>query len=144
MIRAVVQQEAFDAGQELIRLGRNGAVASFTGHVRGEGGLVEMSLEHYPGMTEAALNTLAEAAMRRWPLAAVTIIHRIGALAPSEPIVFVGTASAHRAAALESCAFLIDRLKTDAPFWKKERFSDGREQWVEARATDDEAAARWD
>lgn len=144
MIRVAVQTEDFDPGAEIAALGAAGGVATFIGHVRGDGGLVDMTLEHYPGMTQKALSALASTAMERWPLNAVTLIHRVGALAPGERIVFVGTASAHRAAALEACAFLIDRLKTDAPFWKKERFSDGRNDWVAARATDEEAAARWD
>jgi molybdopterin synthase catalytic subunit len=102
-----------------------------------------MTLEHYPAMTERALQALAGSAAARWPLSAVTIIHRVGELMPGDQIVFVGTASAHRAAALESCAYLIDRLKTNAPFWKSERFADGTTEWVEARGSDDDAAARW-
>lgn len=144
MIRIAVQADDFDPGLEIGALGAAGAVASFIGHVRGDGGLIEMNLEHYPGMTDAALSRLADTAMERWPLAAVSLIHRIGPLHPGERIVFVGAASAHRAAALEACAYLIDRLKTDAPFWKKERFSDGRDTWVAARAADEEASARWD
>jgi molybdopterin synthase catalytic subunit len=144
MKRVAVQSEDFDPGAELLSLGASGAVASFVGHVRGGGGLLNMTLEHYPGMTETSLNALADEACSRWPLDAVSIIHRIGLLAPGERIVLVGTASAHRAAALEACAFLIDRLKTDAPFWKREAFADGRKQWVAARDGDDSAAARWD
>ena len=145
MIRIAVQSENFDPGAELARLEAlgGGAVASFTGLVRGGGGLTRLTLEQYPAMTEAALRALADQASTRWPLAGVTIIHRVGALAPGERIVFVGTASAHRAAALEACAFLIDRLKTDAPFWKHETFADGRNGWVEARGSDDAAAERW-
>jgi molybdopterin synthase catalytic subunit len=140
-----IQHEVFDVGAELARLEAfgSGAVASFTGLVRGDGGLSALTLEHYPGMTEAALQRLAEAAKSRWTLDGVTIIHRIGAMTPGERIVFVGTASPHRAAALEACSFLIDRLKTEAPFWKQERFADGRVLWVEPRASDDDAAARW-
>lgn len=141
-----VQPEDFDPGAlsaALEALG-GGGVATFTGLVRGEGGLAELRLDHYPGMTEAALAELAEAAATRWPLAGVTVVHRVGALAPGARIVFVGTASRHRAAALESCAFLIDALKTRAPFWKQERFADGTSRWVEARVADDAAAARWD
>ena len=143
MIR--IQSETFDPGAELARLEALGvgAVASFTGLVRGDGGLTLLTLEHYPAMTEAALQLLVDQAKARWPLAGVTIIHRVGALAPGERIVVVGTASAHRAAALEACAFLIDRLKTDAPFWKRETFADGRNGWLEARSSDDAAAARW-
>lgn len=146
MKRVEIQTATFDVGTELARLEAlgGGAVASFTGLVRGDGGLSELTLEHYPGMTEAALQGLADIAMSRWALEGVTIIHRVGAMAPSERIVFVGTASPHRAAALEACSFLIDRLKTDAPFWKQERFADGNSQWVEPRDSDDMAAARWD
>jgi molybdopterin synthase catalytic subunit len=145
MTRIAVQREDFDVGIELARLEGfgNGAVASFTGLVRGKGGLSELTLEHYPGMTEAVLQGLADAAAVRWALDGVTIIHRIGAMAPGERIVFVGTASPHRAAAIEACSFLIDRLKTDAPFWKQERFVDGHVLWVEARESDNDAAARW-
>ena len=145
MIRISVRRERFDVGVELARLEAlgSGAVANFTGLVRNDGGLIELTLEHYPGMTEAALQALAEAAKSRWSLDGVTIIHRIGAMAVGERIVFVGTASPHRAAALEACSFLIDRLKIDAPFWKQERFADGRVLWVEPRGSDDAAAARW-
>jgi molybdopterin synthase catalytic subunit len=145
MIRVSVQQEDFDTGAELGALGRGdaGAVASFTGHVRGAGGLTSMTLEHYPAMTQRALEVLVATAQQRWPLSGATLIHRVGTLMPGDRIVLVGTASAHRAAALESCAFLIDRLKTDAPFWKRERFADGRDHWVEARNADDVAASRW-
>lgn len=136
----------FDAGAEIASLsaGGVGAVSSFVGVVRGDGALAALTLEHYPGMTEAALLTLAEQAAERWSLHGIVIHHRVGRLVPGEQIVFVGTASAHRHAALEACAYLIDRLKTDAPFWKRESFNDGREQWVEPRAADDSAAARWD
>lgn len=144
MRRISVQSEDFDPGAELDRLqgADAGAVASFTGIVRGDDGVEALTLEHYPGMTERALADLVEAAMTRWPLSAVTIIHRIGTLPKGARIVFVGTASAHRAAALEACAFLIDRLKTDAPFWKKEHGRAG-DRWVETRATDAAAADRW-
>jgi molybdopterin synthase catalytic subunit len=145
MIIVRVSPEDFDFGAEVARLSGDGTggVATFIGVVRGGNSLVSMTLEHYPAMTERALKTLAESAVERWPLSAVTIIHRVGELTPGDQIVFVGTASAHRAAALESCAYLIDRLKIDAPFWKSERFADGRAEWVEARGSDDEAAARW-
>jgi molybdopterin synthase catalytic subunit len=146
MIEARVQTSDFDGGAEIARLEAlaPGAVASFTGLVRGDGGLVEMVLEHYPAMTEKALRSIAEEATSRWPLAGLTVIHRHGSLRPGERIVFVGTASSHRAAALEACAFLIDWLKTRAPFWKSERFADGKARWVEARDEDDAAAARWE
>ena len=145
MKRVLVQSADFDPGSELAALGAlgPGGVASFVGHVRGGDGLVAMTLEHYPAMTAAALETLAGEAAARWRLDGVTLIHRIGRLTPGERIVFVGTASRHRAAALEACAFLIDRLKTETPFWKKEDFADGRSAWVEARTSDDAAARRW-
>ncbi len=139
-----VQNESFDVGAELARLEAlgGGAVASFTGLVRGEAGAT-LTLDHYPGMTEKALVTLADQAETRWSLNGLIIIHRVGILAAGARIVLVATGSAHRADALEACAYLIDRLKTDAPFWKKERGLDGMENWVEAREGDDEAAARW-
>ena len=145
MIRVLVQREDFDTGTELAALQTAdvGAVASFTGIVRGTGGLQSMLLEHYPGMTEVALETLAGEAQSKWPVSGITIIHRVGCLCPGDRIVFVGTASAHRAAALDACAFLIDTLKTQAPFWKKETFTDGRAQWVDARDGDVAASARW-
>jgi molybdopterin synthase catalytic subunit len=144
MIRDIrIQQANFDPGAELARVETSGAVASFTGLVRGDGGLTTMTLEHYPGMTEAALVAIAAEAEARWLLTGLILVHRIGQLAPGNRIVLVATASPHRAAALEACAFLIDRLKTDAPFWKKESFADGRENWVDARESDDEAAGRW-
>jgi len=145
MIEVRVQQEEFDPAIELARLEAlgGGAVASFTGLVRGDGGLLAMTLEHYPAMTESALRAIAEEAARRWPLAGTILIHRHGRLVPGERIVFVGTASSHRGAALESCAFLIDWLKTDAPFWKREEWADGSARWVEAKSVDDAAKARW-
>ena len=145
MIRVTVAEEVFDPGAEIAAIARHGvgAVASFVGFVRGSDGLVALTLEHYPAMTQAALNRLAECAMSRWQLHAVTLHHRTGRLAVGDEIVFVGTGAAHRGAALESCAFLIDRLKTDAPFWKRESFADGREVWVEARDGDLQVASRW-
>ncbi len=143
MIR--VCSEPFDVGAMMAALGTKGVggVASFVGVVRSDGGLTALTLEHYPGMTEAALEALATEATSRWSLSGVAIHHRVGQLVPGEQIVFVGTAAPHRHAALEACAFLIDRLKTDAPFWKRESFADGRETWVEARAGDAPAALRW-
>jgi molybdopterin synthase catalytic subunit len=145
MIDVRVAPDPFDAGAEMERLAQAGVggIASFIGVVRGEGGLTALTLDHYPAMTQMALKALAESAQVRWDLTAITLIHRVGSMVPGERIVFVGTASAHRAAALESCAFLIDRLKTEAPFWKRETFEDGRVEWVEGRASDDAAAARW-
>lgn len=144
-----VQREAFDLGAEFTKLiaGRHeiGGVVSFVGLVRDvPGGLTALTLEHYPGMTERQLGEIEAEAKRRWQLDASLIIHRYGRLELGEPIVLVLTASAHRQAALEACAFLIDWLKTKAPFWKQEEASDGSERWVAARADDDQAARRWD
>jgi molybdopterin synthase catalytic subunit len=143
-----VQQQTFDIGAELAALsgGRTdiGAIASFVGLVRAHGGepITAMTLEHYPGMTEKKLAEIEAEAQTRWPLQASLIVHRYGRMLPGEPIVLVATASAHRAAALEACAFLIDWLKTQAPFWKLEETAVAS-RWVEARSADDEAAARW-
>ena len=144
-IRILVQAGDIDVGAELARLEARGggAVASFTGIVRGGGGLAALELEHHPGLTEAMMTRIAEEAAGRWPLLGVTAIHRHGKLLPGERIVLAAAASPHRAAALEATHFLIDWLKTGAPFWKKEYFADGSSRWVEARADDDEAAARW-
>ncbi|WP_132907693.1 molybdenum cofactor biosynthesis protein MoaE [Sphingomonas sp. BK235] len=142
MIRVLVSPAAIDLAAELAGIERDGAVASFTGLVRGDDGVATLELEHYPGATEAALERLAATARARWSLTAATIVHRVGAMAPGERIVFVGTCAPHRGAALEACAYLIDRLKTDAPFWKRETVGD-RSRWVEARDGDDAAAARW-
>jgi molybdopterin synthase catalytic subunit len=120
-----------------------GAIATFTGLVRDDGGMTAMTLEHYPGMTEKALEALADEALVRWPLLGVVLIHRYGELRPGDRIVHVACGSSHRAAALEACAFLIDRLKTDAPFWKSEQRKDGSAEWVEAKTSDDESADRW-
>jgi molybdopterin synthase catalytic subunit len=148
MIR--VQREDFDAGAELAALtaGRTdvGGVASFIGLVRDMAGGAEvgaMTLEHYPGMTEKKLAEIEAEAQRRWSLLATLIIHRYGRLEPGDRIVLVATASPHRQAALEACAFLIDWLKTKAPFWKLEERA-GKSCWVEAKDHDDEAARRWD
>jgi len=141
-----VQAEDFDPGAELAALERlgGGGVASFTGIVRGGGGLRALVLEHHPAMTGKAMRAIAEDAAGRWPLLGITLIHRHGPLAPGARIVLVAAASPHRAAALEATAFLIDWLKTRAPFWKQEVYDDGRSAWVEARAEDDRAAERWD
>jgi len=143
----LVQAGPFDLAAESAALtaGRVdvGGLASFVGLCRADDGLAALVLEHYPGMTERALMRIAEDACARWPLTGCTVIHRHGRLEPGAPIVLVLTASSHRTAALESCAFLIDWLKTSAPFWKREEFADGGERWVEAKATDDAAAARW-
>ncbi|WP_375248819.1 molybdenum cofactor biosynthesis protein MoaE [Sphingomonas sp.] len=147
MIRVLVSSAPIDLAAELERLEVGGAVATFTGLVRadkvaGRGDVAVLELEHYPGATEAALTRLLDQAVTRWALTAASVVHRVGAMRPGERIVFVGTASAHRAAALEACAYLIDRLKTDAPFWKRETVA-GEARWVEARDSDDAAAARW-
>ena len=149
MIRVWVGPDPIASGAELERLeavAGPGGVASFTGLVRAdateEGGVGVLELEHYPGMTEAALTVLAERATARWGLLAASVVHRVGPMRPGERIVFVGTAAPHRAAALEACAYLIDRLKTDAPFWKRET-RDGEARWVEARGADTDAAERW-
>lgn len=148
MIR--VQEADFDVGAELAQLAAGdrsvGGVACFVGLVRdmAAGASVSaMTLEHYPGMTERMLGEIEAEARRRWPLADCLIIHRYGRLEPGARIVLVATASAHRQAALEACAFLIDWLKTKAPFWKLEETPSGEERWVEARESDDHAAGRW-
>lgn len=146
MARVLVQEAAFDLGAETAALtaGRTdvGGIATFLGVCRGDDGLAAMVLEHYPGMTERAIARIAEQAEARWPLAGCTVIHRVGRILPGEPIVLVLTASAHRAAALEACAFLIDWLKTKAPFWKLEENDQGA-SWVAAKDSDDAAARRW-
>ena len=120
-----------------------GAVATFTGHMRGAG-LSAMALEHYPGMSEASMEaSLAEAA-RRWPVQAASLVHRVGELYPGDPIVWVGVACAHRAAALRACEFIVDELKVSAPLWKRERDRAGRWRWVDARPCDRERARRWE
>ncbi len=146
MIRVVVAAEPIDVAAELsaVEAAGVGAVASFTGLVRRDGGVTTLELEHYPGMTEAALRKIADEATVRWGLLAATIVHRVGSMTPGERIVFVATAAPHRSAALEACAYLIDRLKTDAPFWKRETHDAGAgSAWVEPRAADDASAARW-
>lgn len=142
-----VQREDFDLGAELaaLRAGRTdlGALVSFTGIVRaGDPPLEAMELEHYPGMTERALEAVEAEARARWPLDACLIVHRHGRLAPGEQIMMVATASAHRQAAFAAAEFLMDYLKSRAPFWKKETTSDGA-RWVAARDTDEAALARW-
>ena len=145
-----VQTEAFDIGVEMAALcaGRTdiGGIGCFVGTVRdGAAGraISAMTLEHYPGMTERAMADMAAEAERRWNLLGCTLVHRVGRLLPGEAIVLVAAAAEHRQAALDATAFLIDWLKTGAPFWKKQAFADGAEAWVAARAEDDQAAARW-
>jgi molybdopterin synthase catalytic subunit len=141
-----VQQADFDPGEEIAKLGNaggsTGAIATFTGLVRGDDGLTAMTLDHYPGMCEGEIAAHVAEAKRRWPLLAVRIVHRVGRLTPGERIVFVGVASAHRQAAFEACEFLMDYLKTRAPFWKLEERASGS-NWVEAREVDDASAKRW-
>jgi molybdopterin synthase catalytic subunit len=144
-----IQQPDFDIGQEIAALsnGRTdvGAVVSFSGICRGsENGepIAALTLEHYPGMAEAEIGRHADEALSRWPLQGLTIIHRFGRIAPGENIVLVVTASSHRQAAFEAAEFLMDYLKTNAPFWKREESEKGT-SWVEARDRDDAAAARW-
>jgi len=149
MARISVQTGDFDIGAELAALtaGRTdiGGIGCFVGTVRGnaQDHVAAMTLEHYPAMTERAIARITEAAEQRWQLLGCTVIHRVGRLTAGENIVLVMAAAAHRQPALDATEFLIDWLKTKAPFWKKEEFSDGGATWVEARAADDAAAARW-
>ncbi|WP_019448383.1 molybdopterin synthase catalytic subunit MoaE [Cupriavidus sp. BIS7] len=144
-----VQHEDFDLGAEVAALRADnpgvGAVASFIGTVRdvSDGTSVStMELEHYPGMTERALEKIEAAARERWPLLGVTIVHRVGLLQPLDQIVLVAVASAHRGAAFAACEFIMDYLKSEAPFWKKEE-TPGGARWVDARVSDDAALRRW-
>lgn len=144
-----VQTADFDLSRDLAALragdGRVGAVVSFVGTVRdlNEGSAVsEMELEHYPGMTEKALEDIVAQARARWPLFGVLLIHRVGPLAPLDQIVLVACSSAHRGEAFAACEFIMDYLKTDAPFWKKEQTPEGA-RWVDARASDDSAKRKW-
>ena len=144
-----VQTADFDVGQEIARLRARdrgvGAIASFIGTVRDVNDaatITGMTLEHYPGMTEPALEEIVDEAHRRFDIRDALVIHRVGALAPGDQIVLVVVTSAHRGMAFDACEYVMDLLKTHAPFWKKERMPDG-ERWVEARASDDEAAERW-
>ncbi|MFH1818493.1 MAG: molybdopterin synthase catalytic subunit MoaE [Pseudomonadota bacterium] len=148
-MKIVVQSEAFELGVEVdaLRHGRTdiGAIASFVGLARdmNDGSdVAAMTLEHYPGMTEKALAALVGDAQSRWTLLDVTLIHRVGRLLPGDPIVLVAVAGSHRGEAFAACEFIMDYLKTRAPFWKKEVTPEG-ERWVEARASDDAAATRW-
>jgi molybdopterin synthase catalytic subunit len=145
-----IQEADFDVGAEIAALrkgdARVGAVAVFVGTVRdvNEGdGVAAMTLEHYPGMTEKALQAIVDEAKRRFDVYAMRVVHRVGELAPSDQIVLVAVTSAHRGEAFDACRFVMDYLKTRAPFWKKERTAQGT-RWVEARASDDVAAERWE
>src|SRR5579872_5969012 len=143
--RINIQTEDFDVGAELEALTAGsdaGAVCSFTGHVRKEGSLTALTLEHYPHMTEGEIARLVEETGKRWSLLAVTVLHRIGSLGPGARIVLVAVAASHRHAAFEACEFLIDFLKTHAPFWKEEARG-GERHWVSARGSDEQAASRW-
>ncbi|MGZ5960277.1 MAG: molybdenum cofactor biosynthesis protein MoaE [Rhizomicrobium sp.] len=141
-----IQVEDFDVSDEIDALTADqpatGAVATFTGYVRGDEGLTALTLEHYPGMTEHEIARIAAEAEKRWSLTGATIIHRVGRLEVGERIVLVAVASEHRAAAFEACEFLMDYLKTRAPFWKQEERG-GAAGWVEAKSSDDAAAERW-
>lgn len=144
-----VQREDFDTAAELERLtagnSQIGAAVTFTGLVRdfaGDAPVQRMTLEHYPGMTQRQLEAIVAEAQQRWPLDGCLVVHRYGELTPGDRIVLVITTSAHRQAAFDACAFLMDWLKTKAPFWKLEENGSER-RWVEAKASDDEAAARW-
>jgi molybdopterin synthase catalytic subunit len=150
MARILVQTADFDVGAELARLtaGRSdvGGIGCFVGTVRDTAGgrpIAALTLDHYPAMTQRALAAIAAEAERRWELLGCTVIHRVGRLLPGANIVLVLAASAHRQAALEATSFLIDWLKTKAPFWKKEELAGGGAEWVAAREADSEAAARW-
>ena len=140
-MRISVQQEDFEVGLEIQKISTNksiGAIASFVGLVRD----VQMTLEHYPGMTERAIGKIVDEARGRWQVMDCTVIHRYGALQPNDRIVMVAVASGHRGDAFAACEFIMDYLKTQAPFWKKEQTAQGQ-RWVEARASDDQAAERW-
>jgi molybdopterin synthase catalytic subunit len=150
--RVRIQQEDFDVGREIAALRAGdaavGAVATFIGTVRERGGgdavdTTRMELEHYPGMTERAIEAMIDAAQQRFDIRGVRIVHRIGVLAPGDQIVLVVVSSAHRGDAFAACQFLMDYLKTQAPFWKKEHHPDGSAEWVDARVADDAALERW-
>ena len=146
MITIRIQREDFDAGAEAEALTKGradvGAVVTFMGQVRGDDGLIALTLEHYPGMTEREIERCVSEAESRWPLLGATVIHRIGRLEPGARIVLVATASSHRRAAFEAAEFLMDYLKTRAPFWKEEERG-GEKRWVAAKDTDDAAVRRW-
>jgi molybdopterin synthase catalytic subunit len=144
MIHVEISDAAIDPAMliPLNALG-GGAVASFTGIARADGNVTAIELEHYPAMTWASLDMLSREAVARWSLLGCVLIHRVGRIEVGNVIVLVGTAAGHRAEALDACAFLIDRLKTDALFWKKEHRSDGSAGWVEAKASDNARGDRW-
>jgi len=152
-VRVRIQVEDFDVAREVAALrdgdARVGAVASFIGTVRdrsvgaGLADTTRMELEHYPGMTEASIEAMVDEAMRRFKILGARVVHRVGPLEPGAQIVLVVVTSSHRREAFEACEFLMDYLKTQAPFWKKEHRPDGTAEWVDARVTDDAALARW-
>ena len=145
-MRVVVQPGLFDLGAEVAGFASGatgaGAVVSFTGVVRPDDGLTGMEIEHYPGMTEKAITGIVQQAIRRWSLTDALVIHRFGSLGPGEPIMMVATAAPHRADAFAAAEFLMDYLKSRAPFWKKES-RDGGASWVAAKAADEDALKRW-
>ena len=151
--RVRIQAEDFDAGREIAALrqgdGGVGAIAAFIGTVRDRSAgsdaadTTRMELEHYPGMTERAIEAMIDAAQARFDIRGARVIHRVGALMPQDQIVLVVVSSAHRGEAFAACQFLMDYLKTQAPFWKKEHRPDGTAEWVDARVTDDAALERW-
>jgi len=145
MIKIEVGPADFDIGAETQHVAGQGggAIASFVGQVRDEGNLASLELEHYPAMTQKALREIAEKAVSDWTLHAVTIVHRVGKLSVGDNIVLVITGSDHRQAAIEACSFIMDKLKTVAPFWKKETRADGAVKWIEERASDIEASEKW-
>ncbi|MFV1497589.1 molybdenum cofactor biosynthesis protein MoaE [Phaeobacter sp. JH20_02] len=153
-MRIAVQEATFDLGEESQRFAADvatsdanaGAIVTFTGVVRGSdsGDMVAMEIEHYPGMTERAIGQITEEALRRWSLADALVIHRHGRLVPGEQIMMVATAARHRSDAFEAAEYLMDYLKSRAPFWKKELTQDGSGNWVEAKDSDEDALTRWD
>lgn len=145
MIKIEVITADFDAGAEIKNLSAlgGGAVSSFVGQVRGDGDLAALELEHYPAMTEKALRKIADQAAQKWTLRGITIIHRVGRMEVGEQIVLACTCSDHRQAAIEATAYIMDQLKTAAPFWKKGIGRDGGESWVSERQSDIDAAQSW-
>lgn len=144
MIRASLQHEPIEVAGAIADGASDGAgaIATFSGIVRADDGVTALELEHYPGMTEAVMQALAEQAAARWSLLSVRVVHRVGRMVPGEVVVLVATVAAHRHAALEACGFLIDMLKSETPFWKREWRGDAG-AWVEPRQSDDRALARW-
>lgn len=145
MIKVEVGDQDFDVGFEVNQLSvlGGGAVASFVGQVRGDENVEALELEHYPLMTERTLHEIAKTAEKRWPLHGITILHRVGRMELGAQIVLVCTCSDHRQAALDACSYIMDRLKTDAPFWKKEWRKNGSSNWVEERKSDLAAKDKW-